>query len=237
MCRGVLHELKPPAVTAAVLPAYIAAIDSRESPPALRRNLIEALPPFGPAARGALPAIIRAPPVPQGGGRTRSGAGTDMQAAAAGMLGQLAPESPSAADAIIALTAALDDPADGVRFSAARALIQFGPAARAAAPALIRLLEQARDRKSARTAAQLADAVRTVAPGTPEQGQALAMLAGATPDRAEAPAHRLAHRRRGPVRARGRGRFAPSSRDDEVRDPQVSEAARKAVAALGSPDR
>ncbi len=239
LCRGVLRDLGPPAVTAAVLPAYIAAIDRRESPPALRRNLIEALSPFGPASRSAIPAIIRILRSPRDESGPDPGAWIDMQAAAAGMLGELAPGSPSAADAIIVLTGALDDPVDGVRSSAAMALVKFGPAARAAAPGLIRLLAQARDRRSARNAAQLADAVRTVAPGTPEQGQALAMLLELL--QSEPSVQRIdlligAVARFGPGAASAAA--LPSLREmTKSGDPQVSEAARKAVTALGSPDQ
>jgi HEAT repeat protein len=177
MCAAALHELEPPAVTAAVVPMYIEAIDNVEAPVHLRERLIDALGRFGPTARGAVPAIIRAlesskekDAGPDPGGRA------SLRERAAWALGQLAPGSPSAPDAINALTRALDDPADGVRSSAARSLVPFGPAARAAAPALIRLLGQARDRKSARAAGQLAIAVRAIAPGAPEEGQALAAL-------------------------------------------------------------
>ncbi len=170
-CAWTLGSLGPPAVTAAVVPLYIAAIDRAGAPPLLRGELIDSLARFGPDARGAVPAIVRVlrsaeadrrrdakPP-----GLVRqadTAAGIEERRAfrdavdriaerrsAATALGVLAPGTPSAGDAVSALATALIDPDSTVNQEAVKALLAFGPAAKAACPALLRAIGLAAEGK------------------------------------------------------------------------------------------
>ena len=85
-----LKEMYPPRVTAAVLPMYLEAIDSRESPPAVRGSLIEALPRFGAAANRAIPAIIRVLRSARGEAGWEAREWTELRGSAARALGRLA---------------------------------------------------------------------------------------------------------------------------------------------------
>jgi HEAT repeat protein len=158
VCTGALRDLRPPAVTDAVVPMYIEAIERRESPPSLRSNLIRALP-------------------------------------------------------------------------------HFGPAAKAAVPALLRLLQRARDRKSAPDAAVIAEVVRKLAPGSSEAGRALAVLREfleVEPNLQPMPVVIDAVARFGPEAAAALPRLREL---EKSRDPQVGVASRTAIAAIEVPDR
>lgn len=173
-CAHALGRLGPPAITPALLPEYVAAIEGPGLPSELRENLIEGLCRFGPPARVAVPAIIRA----LRSARARiDGPDPDMRAvmlrdSAARALGRLAPGTAFASEAIAALADSVDD--QGVPI--AQALGEFGPAAGAAAPALLRVLRRARDRKSPLAVASFAEALNRVAPGAPEADEALTVL-------------------------------------------------------------
>ena len=167
-----------PAVTAVVVPQYIEVIDSPEAPNWLRKNLIDALRPFGPAARGAIPALIRVLQTPAGkddrpdparSRRARYLRGSAASAAA----GAAAPGTAFATDAIAALTHELDQ---GRGISAAGALGEFGPAARTAAPALLRSLEGSRGRRWSERAATFAVALSKVAAGTADEEKSVTLL-------------------------------------------------------------
>ncbi len=203
MCANALSMLRPPAVTASVVPMYVGAIDRREAPALLRGNLIEALTQFGPAARGAIPAIVRVlrsteakgagrstlPHVPPGRMTNPPRSEVEEQDAyrdalervqlrhnAVLALGRLAPGTPWAGEAVSAVVAALDDPDDEVNLQALEALVAFGPAAAGSAPALIRGLHQARKKKDLWRAGRMADALARVAPTSPEAAEAVAFL-------------------------------------------------------------
>ncbi len=176
-CASVLGRFGPPAVTAAVVPMYIEAIDRPGAPRALQRSLIDVLARFGPAARGAVPRIARAlrsteaeaghvppprklvtenlaPIVMEGPPRSaekleaesRARERIDLRQCACAALGQLAPGTPSADDAVSALIEALDDPSEEVEHQAVESLIAFGPGARKSTAALARALLQASEK-------------------------------------------------------------------------------------------
>jgi HEAT repeat protein len=236
-CASALQGMYPPRVSAAVLPMYLETIDGRESPAALRRSLIEALPGFGAAANGAIPAIIRVLRSARGAAGWEARESSGLRGSAARALGRLAPGSPSCADAIAALMNAVDDPVVEVRSTAIEALVKIGPAAREAAPTLIPLMRRATDQRSTMKAVAIADAVRAVAPGTPEEARILAMLMellGAEPDLQSVPSILGAVARFGP-RATGE---LPRLRELEGSTfPFVRNAARKAVDAIEASSR
>ena len=66
-----LGSLGPSAVSPAVVPMYLEAIESPGASATLRENLVGVLADFGPAARVAVPAIVRVAPLGRGGGRAR----------------------------------------------------------------------------------------------------------------------------------------------------------------------
>jgi HEAT repeat protein len=198
-CAYALGGFVPPNVTAAVVPMYIEAIDRPGASALLRANLIDVLTRFGPEARGAVPAIARAlrsaerdagraahPRKPVMGVVPRSveeleaesdvREGIDLRENAARALGRLAPGTPSAGDAVSALAAAVDDPAEQVKLQAIEALAAFDRAARSAAPALARALRQARDRKDHWGAGRVAAVLGRIDPTAPEAGEAVAFL-------------------------------------------------------------
>src|SRR5262249_17879883 len=160
---------------------YREAIDRPGAPDRLRRNLIGGLIPFGPAARGAVPAIVgafrsagwdpaivRAP----GANPARGIAGprspamerVDLRLEAARALGVLAPGTPSAGDAVAALAEAVDDPDEGVNQEVTESLLAFGAAARPSAPALLRAVDRARAQKKLFRAGRMAEAVGRIDP-------------------------------------------------------------------------
>src|SRR6185312_5580961 len=185
---NVLGALRPPAVTAAVVPRYIGAIERPEAPALLRGSLIAALMHFGAEARGAVPAIVRAlrsaeeraggeipPRLPLGLGvaplpPAQQIAELDarwrvvLRRDAAGALGRLAPGTPSAGEAISVLAAALDDPSDDVKQQAIEALVAFGPAARSSSDALIRALRRAREKKDLYRCGRIAEILSQIDP-------------------------------------------------------------------------
>jgi HEAT repeat protein len=232
LCASALQGMCPPRVTAAVLPMYFEAVESRESPPALRRSVVEALPGFGAAANRAIPAIIRVLISLRGESGSDPKEWIDLRGSAAMALGRLAPDSPSGREAIIALARALDDPAVEVRSAAIESLIKFGPAAKEGAPTLLLLMRRAREEKSASKVASIAEAVRSVAPGTPEEDQVLTVLTellDAEPDLWSITRIIDAVALFGPRAAAALPRLRVM---EESRDPRISGSARKAVTAI-----
>jgi HEAT repeat protein len=235
-CEWALAWIRPPAITAAVLPRYLEAIHSPESSGSLRRTLIEILPRFGPAAREAVPALIRALRAPAGKGDGPDPGNQDLlRGSAAAALGELAPGGPHAAEAIAALTHDLDH---DLAIPAAEALGKFGPAARSAAPALLRELRRARDRKLAYPVAAFSEAMGRVAAETPEGEEALVILIDYLDkkDNNSPVVFRLitAAGGFGPWAAAILPRLRGLTKSDE---PQIREAANQAVAAIEGPGR
>ena len=133
------------------MPIYLEALGQPRAPERLRRALIETLGRLGPPARSAIPAIIRelgssgsaAADSAIGVGIDSDRSRWELRRQAARTLGLLTPGTPAAEAAVAALIAALDDPSDEVNQAAGEALEAFGPAARGAAPMLLRDLERA----------------------------------------------------------------------------------------------
>jgi HEAT repeat protein len=190
-CASALGSIGPPAVTAAVVPRYLEALDRPGASLSLRRFLIDALVVFGPEARGAVPAIIRAlrsaerdagrfvhpqammsvivpPPAGEQEAEFDAFDHVFLRQSAAQALGRLAPGTPSADAAVSALAEALNDPDDGVNQVAVAALGAFGPAAKAAAPAMGRALRMAREKRDLPRAGGLAEALGKIDPAAPE---------------------------------------------------------------------
>jgi HEAT repeat protein len=183
----------PPAVSATVLPLYLEAIERPGAPAPLRENLIRVLIDFGPAARGAVPAIARVlrsaeqeaghePPPHEmparggGGPRSRREERIALRRTAARALGALAPGTPSAGDAVSALVVALDDPAAEVGQQAVESLVAIGPAAKASVPALLEAMHRARGRNDLLHAGRMAEALGRLDPAAPGAGEAIAFL-------------------------------------------------------------
>jgi HEAT repeat protein len=190
-------------VTPAVVPACIEAIDRREAPMLLRANLIAVLTRLGPPAREAVPAIVRVlrsteargagrsalphvPPASPGRPGPRMVDGLDAYNAvlervnlrrnAVLALGRIAPGAPSAAEAISALVASIEDPDDEVNLHAIDALAAFGPAARSTAPALMQGLRLARKKKDLWRAGRIVEALTRIDPHGSEADEAVAFL-------------------------------------------------------------
>lgn len=85
-------------------------------------------------------------------------------------------DAPPPEELIPALASAMASRDPEVRRRIGAALGEFGPAAGAAAPAVLGVLRDARDRRDADAVATMADVVRRIAPGSAEEDQALAIL-------------------------------------------------------------
>ncbi len=132
-------------VTAAAVPALIAALKSPDRE--VRYEIVSLLQSLGPDARAAIPALIR---------MLRESDtisyGYDIGSVAAMALGEFAPHTPSADDAVAALAAALRS--ESKRLAAINALSAFGPAARGAMPQLRALKEHDSNANVRRAAAK-----------------------------------------------------------------------------------
>ncbi len=100
----------------------------------------------------------------------------DLRRSAARALGVLAPGTPSAGDAVSVLAATLDDPDEGVNQQTVLALLAFGPAARAAAPTLIRAIRHAGDKKDLWRAGRLVEVLGRIEPTAVGAGEVVAFL-------------------------------------------------------------
>jgi hypothetical protein len=235
---SVLREIRPrrrdfPSIEELVL-ALASALDTRDRE--VRAQVLATLGAFRNRAREAAPALIRVLLRPAGAG---DGADTDVldvpRGSAAAALGELAPGGPLADEAIAALTQEFDR--DG-SIPTAEALGRFGPAARSAAPALLRELQRARDRKVPYAVAAFAEALGRIAAGTPEGEKALTILIDSLDkEDKNAPAvHRMiaAAGGFGPRAAALLPRLRELTKCDA---PQVQEAAGQAITAIEGPGR
>ena len=112
-------------------------------------------------------------------------AGWDPGWAAAIALGRIAPGTPAAGEAIKALIAVVRSGHPYRRVAAAHALSDFGPAAAAAIPALIDVVQaNATAKADLADGANAATALGKIAPGTPLADEAMSCLIGrSTPNR------------------------------------------------------
>jgi HEAT repeat protein len=138
MCAWTLQHLaESRKVTATVLPDLIEELASQDA--IIRFFASEILAAIGPAAAPAVPALIgslRNPKAAQAWANPRVGA--------AKALGQIAPRTPMAEKAMIALIEAMRVDETGLKNEAIRALAEFGPAAAPALPQLIQVMNEAR---------------------------------------------------------------------------------------------
>jgi HEAT repeat protein len=249
-CWAVFERDRPPAFSAAAIPALVAAMGDRAR--VVRTRAARALEPHAGDARAAVavPALLmllKEPVEPGPGGLERkSGDGTsvwefpgdwDPAPVAARILGRLAPGIASAGRVIAALTDVLRSENPLRRQSAIEALAAFGPAAEPAVPALIEAVR--REITGAYGASHMdgawaAGALGRIAPGTRSADEALAALIEALNSRSAA-ADRLRDAVIGALPAFGARAAVAIPRLRALRDdPEVSLAASRAVLAIES---
>ena len=140
VCSGSLQHLRPPQVTAEVLPDLIKSLTSPDA--RLRLVASDVLAALGPAAAPAVPALIRSIGEP-----AASESWANPTARAAEALGRIAPRTSMAEKAIAALIAALQAKESEPKIAAVQALAHFGAAAAPAVPDLDRIMNESRARK------------------------------------------------------------------------------------------
>jgi HEAT repeat protein len=133
---------------------------------------VEALGEFGPAAQSSIPALIRTlpwslPPM----NRSPSDRGVVIRA-----LCRIGSGTKSSGDVIAALARAARTGMPGMQWEAADALGDFGPAAEAAVPDLIRAIEEAAPKKHYQVAWRASVALGRIAPGRKSAGEAIEAL-------------------------------------------------------------
>jgi HEAT repeat protein len=180
--RG-LRELEPSAIQAAAIPPLVAALKTGDSD--LRYDVLELLSRLGSKAEPAIPAIIAALKEPAetdrakvaGGAPVSSNALTGPAFAAAEALGKIAPRSPSASQAALALAEVVASGPTGRRPVAADALAEFGARAAASVPALVKMLRESEQSDAASdSGTKAASALGKIAPGTPSAALAVPAL-------------------------------------------------------------
>jgi HEAT repeat protein len=133
--------IKPPAVTPSVVPVLIRALDSPDR--CVRWAACGLLARLGPAAAPAIPTIIRLLKQRAGGRGDPSGndPSHDQPSWAAAALGQIAPGTPQADQAAMALTETFQvETTQAATIASIQALARFGPLARGAIPRLRELV-------------------------------------------------------------------------------------------------
>jgi HEAT repeat protein len=195
-CWWAFARIEPPAFSAAAIPALVAALGSHSR--IVRSHAARALYPHDrdPRAAVAIPALLTLlrepidpevlrPPVSV---QSRDWSGWDPSVLAAHLLGSLAPGTRSAGEVIAALSEVVGSAHRSRRPTAARALGEFGPAARSAIPALVRALRDDIATKADDSylyGPSAAWALGRIAPGTKSAGEALAALIEALDPRSE----------------------------------------------------
>ncbi len=183
-CSQALREIRPAALTSAVIPALIGGLESPERD--VRLYLASLLGRMSPDPRTAVPALIKVLREPIDSDQTSAGGGA-MSVSYAGpaqeaaeTLGRIAPKTPIAGDAIRALTEVVRSGPPKRRAAAAAALGQFGPAAAQAASPLVTLLQGAlADKEPTADGPAAASTLGRIAPGTPAAAAAVTALVGA----------------------------------------------------------
>jgi HEAT repeat protein len=183
-----LGRIRPPAITAAAEPALIAGLGIRDR--SAREHVVQLLTRLKPDPRAAVPALVAV---------LREPIDSDMKVvepsvivydsysgpahSAAHALGEIAPGTPQAGEAMAALNEVVRSGPVQRRGSAAEALGAFGPAAATSVPFLIAMLKEAGAAKVPTRAGGLAaGALGKIAPGTPAADAALAALIAALRD-------------------------------------------------------
>jgi HEAT repeats/PBS lyase HEAT-like repeat len=132
-----LGQIAPGSVEAKRVIAALTKV-ARSGPVIRRGRAALALGEFGPAAEEAVPVLMKV--IKESNPEAR----TENEASAAAALGKIAPDTPSADQAVAALLPVLESKDRYCRFRAIEALGRFGPRARTAVPK-IRALEGDRD--------------------------------------------------------------------------------------------
>jgi HEAT repeat protein len=174
--RILKFAFKPPALTAAAVPALIAGMGSKDAK--VRSLAAETVGLLRADARAAIPDLLRMLNEPPGPDVTYlSGPQNfDTGCAAASALGRIAPESARAKEVIRALIDVARSGPTGRHGWAAYSLGEFGPVAEEAVPTLIEVLRDASPDGTREREAFAAMALGRIAPGTPLEGQAFAAL-------------------------------------------------------------
>ncbi len=204
-CAQAFQRIRPPAVSAAIAPALIAAL--RVPDGHARASLVMLIGRLEPDPRAAVPALIAVLREPVDSdvkvvdrSATNYPSYTGPAHEAARVLGAIAPGTPLAAEAMAALVEVVRSGPAQRKGSAAEALGAFGPAAASAVPALVGLLTETGSAKSpTRAGGSAAAALGKIAPGTPAADEALAALTAAL----RAPGPRPARPRWRPCRPSG----------------------------------
>jgi HEAT repeat protein len=171
------YAFKPPAITAAVVPALTASLRSEGAK--VRSHVATLLSVFGADARAAIPELLRTlnePLDPQVASVSGPFATVDPASAAASALGRIAPGSAEAKEVIAALIEVARSGPLKRRGWAAYALGEFGPAAEEAVPVLIKAINDAAPDDKFEHEASAALALGKIAPDTPSADQAVAAL-------------------------------------------------------------
>jgi HEAT repeat protein len=173
-CTRALSQIKPSAISAAAVPALVTGLKNPDRD--LRFQVVSLLARLGPAATTAIPAFIATLNEPIDSDQTSMGEGNQATTVytgpaheAARALGEIAPGTPSAPEAIAALAEVVRAGAPQRRSSAADALAEFGPTAEAAIPDLIQMLKENAPGKNSvaeRNAEVAAAALARIAAGT-----------------------------------------------------------------------
>jgi HEAT repeat protein len=183
-----VHQVRPPAYSAAALPALVKGLSSRNQE--VRFWALTLIVTLGRDAEPAIPNLIKimAEPIDSAGVGTGKDhrMAWDPACAAAQALSKIAPATPLAGEVIEALTEVVRTGHSYRRAAAAHALAEFGTAAVGAVPALISLI-----RESAATTAAFDDgayaatALGRIAVGTPMADAAVTSLTQALQAKSE----------------------------------------------------
>jgi HEAT repeat protein len=170
------YAFKPPAVTAAVVPAFAASLRCKDA--RVRSLAASLLGELRADARAAIPELVRVlnePHCAEGASYRIGPRNFDAGCAAASALGRIAPGSVWAKDVVAALTEVVRSGPPGRRRWAVSTLAEFGPDAEESIPILITLMHDGATGALGH-AASAAAALGRIAPGTPSEDRAFAAL-------------------------------------------------------------
>ena len=177
--KQALKLIRASSISPAQVPLLLSAIKNPD--PDVRYEIIVLLSKIGANAREAIPALIAALNEPTDTDRSVASPGptvgnplTGPAYVAAQALGQIAPRTPAAGQAVAALTEVLRSGPPGRRPSAASTLGRFGPEAAKAVSALADMLRDTSEPFAEQTAFIVA--LGQVAPGTPSAQAAITAL-------------------------------------------------------------
>jgi len=175
-CAEALGQIKQSAYSAAAVPALIEGLKDRDRE--VRIQVVSLLRALESKATEAIPALVGTLNEPLDSDQTKGSGGpanisivvTGPAHEAAKAIGEIAPKTKSAGDAIEALAKVVRSGPAQRRSSAAEALGKFGPEAAAAVPDLLKLLKQAESIKASSSnhdAEAAATALSRIAAGSP----------------------------------------------------------------------